>query len=189
MAKSVSLRKAKALLKVDESKLDKYLRYYQDEHDADVLARQNGEEIPSILTDTERQMLERYRRIFAMFNIGRTDEFIRDVLTKEYGIEWRQARNLVNQAYYIYGVIGEADEVGKRRASINYYRMLSNLATKNNDYETARKLWREADVLEGLYKEGQSGLNPDDFKHAPKFIYIDNVNILNQRLKELDPDD
>jgi hypothetical protein len=178
MSKALSLKQAKALLKIDESKLDKYLRYYSPDsttHDD--------------LTPTEQNQLEKYRRIFSMFNIGRTDEFVRDVIMKEYGVEWRQARNLVNEAFYIYGVIGEADKEGKKRASINFYRTLSNLAFKNQDLDNAGKLWEKADKLEGLFDADQNGLDPNDFKHAPKFVYVNNINVLNQRRKELDADD
>lgn len=186
MSRALTLKQAKALLKVDESKLEKYLRFYNDE----ILLHPDPLK-PHLesLTETERSMLERYRRVFAMFDIGRTDEFIRSVLQKEYDIEWRQARNIVNDCYYIYGVVGSADKEGKKRASINFYRTLANLAFKDRDFEAAGKLWEKADKLEGLFESEQNGLNPDDFKHAPTVVFTNNINVLNQRRKELDPDE
>ncbi|MHA8104811.1 hypothetical protein [Aquirufa nivalisilvae] len=186
ISKAGSFKKIKALLKVDESRLDKYLRFYAGE----VLYEQSSE-YPNkdFLTDTDREMLERYRRVFSMFKVGRTDEIIRSIICAEYKIEWRQARNIVNDAYYIFGVIGNADREGKKRVSIEYYRSLANLCAKNRDYENAGKLWEKADKLEGLFDLEASGLNPEDFKHAPTFVFTDNINILNQRQKALDLDE
>jgi hypothetical protein len=185
-SRKLTLKQAKSLLKVDETKVDKYLRFYSDE-----ILYEPSEEFPNRehLTDTERSMLERYRRVFSLFDIGRTDEFIRSVVSKEFEVEWRQARNIVNEAYYIYGVVGEADREGKKRASINYYRTLSNLAFKDKDYEKAGKLWEKADKLEGLFDEYMSGLDPADFRHPTQFVFVDKVNVLQTRQKELDPDD
>lgn len=187
MGKSITLKRANKLLKVDEGRLDKYLRFYADE----VLYEPDpAHPKKESLTDTEREMLERYRRVFALFGIGRTDEIIRKILEKEYGIEWRQARNIVNDAYYLFGVVANADREGKKRVSIEYYRTLSALALeKDKDYDTAGKLWEKADKLEGLFEADQGGLNPDDFRHPNTFIFTDNINVLQQRQKELEPDD
>jgi hypothetical protein len=186
VSKALSLKQAKKLLKVDETKLEKYLRFYNNE-----ILLEPSVEFPhkEALTPTERMMLERYRRVFGMFDIGRTDEWIRSTLQKEYDIEWRQSRNIVNEAYVIYGIVGEADRVGKKRASINFQRTLANLAFKDKNYEAAGKLWEKADKLEGLLDAEAMGLDPDDFKHPSTFIFTDNVNILNQRQKQLDPDE
>jgi hypothetical protein len=186
MSKAISLKGAKAKLKIDEEKLEKYLRYYNDE----ILLTPDPEHPhKEAFTPTELEMFQRYRRVFSMFDIGRTDEWIRSVLEKEYGIEWRQARNIVNTAYALYGVLNVPDREGRKRASINYYRTLSNLAIKDKDYDTAAKLNEKADKLEGLFEPDNGGLNPDDFKHPTQFIFTDNINVLNQRQKELDPDD
>lgn len=187
MSKQITFKKAKALLKVDEGKLDKYLRFYAGE-----LLYEPDPEHPQKehLTDTEREMLERYRRVFSLFKIGRTDEMIRQILEKEFGIEWRQARNIVNDAYYLFGVVADADKEGKKRVSIEYYRTLANLAQeKDKDYDTAGKLWEKADKLEGLFNTEQQGLNPDDFKHPTTFVFTENINVLQQRQKQMDPDD
>ena len=186
MSKALTLKQAKALLKVDETKIEKYLRFYNDEIllEPDPLYPHK-----EALTDTERTKFERIRRVFSLFDIGRTDEFIRSVLTKEYEIEYRQAYNIVKEAYLIYGIVGEADRVGKKRASINFYRTLANLAFKDKDYESAGKLWEKADKLEGLFEAEMQGLDPDDFKHPTTFVFTNNINVLHQRQKELDPDD
>lgn len=191
MSKALTLKQAKNLLKVDESKLDKLFRFYLDEGSERGILLEYDPARPHLeyLTDTERDKFEKIRRVFAMFDIGRTDEFIRGVISKEYGIEWRQAYNIVKEAYLMYGVVGEADKIGKKRASINFYRTLANLAFKDKDWETAGKLWEKADKLEGLFESEMQGLDPDDFKHAKTFVFTNNINVLNQRLKELDPDD
>lgn len=191
VSKALTLKQAKALLKVDEKKLDKFFRFYLDE-DSDkgiLLEPDPNRSHLEYLTTTEREKFERIRRVFAMFDIGRTDEWIRGVLVKEYEIEWRQAYNIVKEAYLMYGVVGEADKIGKKRASINFYRTLANLAFKDKDYETAGKLWEKADKLEGLFETEMQGLDPEDFKHPSTFIFTNNLNVLNQRQKELDPDD
>lgn len=191
VSKALTLKQAKTLLKVDESKLDKFFRFYLDEGSDKGILLEYDPTRPHLeyLTSTEREKFERIRRVFAMFDIGRTDEFIRNVLVKEYEIEWRQAYNIVKEAYLMYGVVGEADKVGKKRASINFYRTLANLSFKDKDYESAGKLWEKADKLEGLFESEMQGLDPDDFKHAKTFIFTDNINVLNQRIKELNPDD
>lgn len=173
-------------MKIDESKLEKYLRYYNDEI---LLYPDPAKPHLEHFTDTEREMLQRYRRVFSMFDIGRTDEWIRSVLEKEYGIEWRQARNIVQSAYYIYGVLGVPDREGRKRASINFYRTLANLAFKDKDYDTAAKLNEKADKLEGLFDAESAGLDPADFKNAPTVVFTSNVNVLQQQLKSLDPDE
>lgn len=187
MSKKITIKQAKNLLKVDETKLDKYLRFYANEVLYDQDERHPHKEH---LTATERDMLERYRRVFALFKVGRTDEMIRAIIEKEYGVEWRQARNILNDAYYLYGIVTSADKEGKRRVSIDRYRTLSVLAEMHNkDFEAAGKLWRLADDLEGLFAAEEAGLDPEKFMHAPTFIFTSNINVLNQRQKELDPDD
>lgn len=184
--KQISLKQAKNLLKIDEEKLDRYLRYYNGE-----VLYEPDPQYPhkDFFTETERKNLERYRRIFAMFDIGRTDEFIRSLISKEFEIEWRQAYNLVSEAYCLYGITGTADKEGKKRASINFYRTLANLAFKDKDFETAGRLWEKADKLEGLFDAEESGLDPNDFKKPSNYVFINSMNVFKEKQKELDEDD
>lgn len=183
---NMTLKRANEILKIDESRLERYLRYYADE-----ILYEKDELYPSkqFFTDTERKQFERYRRIFALFDIGRTDEYIRNVICKEFDVDWRQSYNLVNEAYYIYGVTGKADKEGKKRSSINFYRTLANIAFKDKDLETAGKLWEKADKLEGLFDADEVGLDPNDFKHPTNFVFINSMNVFKQKQKELDADD
>ena len=183
---NMTIKRANTILKIDENKLERYLRYYADE-----ILYQKDDAYPhkEFFTETERQQFERYRRIFALFDIGRTDEYIRSVISKEFEVEWRQSYNLVNEAYYIYGITGKADKEGKKRSSINFYRTLANIAFKEKKLEEAGKLWEKADRLEGLFESEESGLNPDDFRHPSNFTFINSLNVFKQKQKELDADD
>jgi hypothetical protein len=183
---NITLKRANEILKIDESRLERYLRYYAGE-----ILYQQDELYPNkqFFTDTERKQFERYRRIFALFDIGRTDEQIRNIICEEFQVDWRQSYNIVNEAYHIYGITGKADKEGKKRFSINYYRRLSMIASDNGELETAGKLWEKADKLEGLFDSDEVGLNPDDFKHPTNFVFINSMNVFKQKQKELDADD
>lgn len=185
MAKGMTLTRSKKLLGIDDQKLDIYVKWYKGE----VLTDPDPKR-PHMkwLTPEQKVQLERFRRIFAMFTIGRTDELIRNVIQKEFQVEWRQAYNLLAEAYVVYGVTEVADKEGKKRASINFYRTLANLAFKERDYETAGKLWEKADKLEGLYEAEIEGLDPNDFKAQAKLVFINNMNVFNKKQKELDLD-
>lgn len=183
--KLLSLARANKVLKIDESKLDRYLLYYNDE-----LLRDFDDESPDAptLTYTERDMLTKYERVYEMFDIGRTDGMIRSFLKKEYDIKDRQARYVVEEARILFGITGKADKEGRKQASINFYRTLANVAFKDKLYEVAGKLWERADRLEGLFNDEHIGLDPADFGKPTKFVFTNNIQILNQN-KTIDFDE
>lgn len=173
-----SLARANKILKIDESKLDRYLLYYHNE-----LAFEFDEGNPHQphLNETEQDMLRKYQRVYEMFDIGRTDGMIRSFLMKEYDLKERQCRYIVEEARILYGITTQADKEGQKRASISYYRTIANVAFKNKEYKTAIDAWQLADKLEGLFDGETLGLNPADFIKPTKLYFINNMNVVNQK--------
>lgn len=165
MGKTTSLQRLKRSLKVDENKLDKYLAYYYENQPLDP----EGEE-----------MLEKYRKAWTLMSLGRTDQMVISHLMKEYKIQERQARYIIAESTTLYGAVQTADKQGKKIASANYYRLLSNLAMQQGDYESAARAWERADRLEGLHDNETAGWDPSDFERAAKIVFINNVNVLKQ---------
>jgi hypothetical protein len=186
MSKKISLERAKRIVKVNDTKLDRYLGYYFGEILLDADPNKPDAEC---LTDVEKQMLAKYQRIYELFDIGRTDAMIRQFLTKTYGIQERQAYDLVRDAYILYGVTGTADKEGKRRAAINYYMTLSQVAFKDKNYEAAIRAKEKADKLEGLFDVDLEGLDPEDFKKPTKIFFVTDLNVFKKAQKELEGDD
>jgi hypothetical protein len=186
MNNKLSLARAKRILKVDDTKLEKYLGYYF----GDVL-RDIDPEKPNIraLGEVERGMLAKYERVYELFDIGRTDAMIRSFLMKTYDIKERQAYEILREAYVLYGITGMADKEGKRRAAINYYSTLSQVAFKDKNYEAAIRAKERADKLEGLFEVENDGLNPDDFRKATKIIFVNDINVFQQSQKNLESDE
>ena len=186
MSNKISLERAKRIMKVDDTKLERYLGYYF----GDILLEADPK-TPNAkhLTDIERQMLGKYQRIYELFDIGRTDTMIRQFLMKTYDVQERQAYELVREAYLLYGVTGTSDKEGKRRAAINYYMTLSQVAFKDKNYEAAIRAKEKADKLEGLFDEDNEGLDPEDFKKPTKIIFVTDLNVFKKAQKDLDGDD
>ena len=181
MNKLPSLTRTNKILKINESKLDRYFLYYKDE-----LLREPEEDKPNApcLTATELDMLKKYERVYEMFDIGRTDGMIRSFLMKDYDVKERQARYIIEEARIIYGITGKADKEGRKQASINYYRTLSNIAFKKGDYVAAAALNHRADVLEGLYNENDIGLDPADFGKVSNFTFVNNLQVVMKSKKQ-----
>ena len=185
--KLLSLNKANKILKIDDSKLDRYLLYYHNEllREAD----ENNKGAPC-LTAIEQEMLNRYERVYEMFDIGRTDGMIRSFLMKTYDLKDRQARYVIEEARILYGITGASDKQGRKQASINYYRTISNIALKKEQYEVAGKLWKLADELEGLFNATTQELDPAQFLKPSTFVFTDNINVLvSQNKKRLEADE
>lgn len=166
--------RAKRLLKVDETKLDVYLQYYANELELEQM------------TAVQIEMLERYRKAWALVCLGRTQVMILGQLMKDYQIEERQARYILEESKMIHGQLDKVDKDGRRMASIAYYDLLANLAHQDKDYEAAANIREKADKLAKLHETEEQGWNPDDFKKPAKFIFVNNVNILKQSQSELD---
>jgi len=186
MSNKISLERAKRIMKIDDTKLERYLGYYF----GDILL-ESDPNTPNVkyLSEIERQMLAKYQRIYELFDIGRTDTMIRQFLTKTYDIQERQAYELVREAYLLYGITGTADKEGKRRAAINYYQTLSQVAFKDKNYEAAIRAKQSGDKLEGLFDEDNEGLDPDDFKKPTKVIFVTDLNVFKKAQQELEGDD
>ncbi|RAJ94212.1 hypothetical protein LX87_04097 [Larkinella arboricola] len=174
MAKKLSLAKLKQKLQLDEHKMDKFLSYYH-----------NG----TPLNDEEAAMLEKYRKAWSWLSMGRTFEATISLVMKEYNIQERQARYIISEAVFLHGQTSRLDKAGKKVASANFYRLLAQLAMMKEDYDAAGKLTEKADKLEGLMDDETVGMNPDDFMKPGKFVFINNVNILKQNLKQQMEDD
>jgi hypothetical protein len=187
MKKNMPMKKVSKALGIDESKMMRYLHFYQG--DVSYAPDENKPNLPS-LTETERESLDRYRLCWEQLCMGRTEMMIRTMLTKEHGIEDRRARDIVIETYFLYGTVSKADKEGKRRASIEYYRMLAALLqNKDKNYEAAGRMMEKADKLEGLHEQEQMQLDPDQFKTAATLVFVNNLNVLKKNKKDLDTDD
>lgn len=174
MAKKMSLTKLKQKLKLDEHKMDKFLSYYH-----------NG----TPLEPDELEMLEKYRKAWAWLSMGRTFEATISMVMKEYSIQERQARYIISETVFLHGQVSSLDKAGRKVASANYYRLLAQLAMMKEDYDAAGKLTEKADRLEGLLDADAIGHDPEDFMKPGKFVFINNVNILKQNIKQQLDDD
>lgn len=161
----------KKALKIDEHKLDKYFAYYHE---------------GAQLKPDEMEMLQRYRKAWSLISMGRTYEMVLATLCREYSIQERQARYILQESAFIFGQVQNLDKQAKKVASANYFRLLSNIARANGDVDSAIKAWEKADELEGLHDAEPIGLNPDDFLRAAKIVFTGDVNVLINQQKRAD---
>lgn len=174
MPKKLSLSRAKRILKIDEDKLDWALQYYA------------GDKQFEQLTPTQQDMLEKYSKAWGMLRMGRTAEMVRSTLMKEYDIQDRQARYIIEEANILFGQIDQVDKDGRKQASIAFYDLLTNIAFKEKDVKEARECRKEADTLAGLYESEHIGLNPEDFLKASKIVFVNNVNVFKKQQDVID---
>lgn len=174
MPKRLSLSRAKRILKIDEDKLDWALQYYAGDKDFEHL------------TPTQQDMLEKYKKAWGMLSMGRTAEMVRQTLMKDYEIQDRQARYIIEEARILYGQVDQVDLDGRKQASIAFYDLLSNIAFKDKDVKEARECRKEADTIAGVYKSEQIGLNPEDFLKASKIVFVNNINVFKKQQDAID---
>ncbi|WP_138993959.1 hypothetical protein [Larkinella sp. C7] len=174
MAKKSALAKVKNKLQLDEHKMDKFLAYYH-----------NG----TVLSDDDMSMLEKYRKAWSWLSRGKQFDVVISILMKEYGVQERQARYIITEATFLHGNTSQLDKAGKKVASANFQRLLANLAMIDRQYETASRAWEKADRMEGLLDEEAVGHDPENFLKPGKFVFINNVNILKQNIKQQLEDD
>jgi hypothetical protein len=172
--KNTSLAKLKRGLHIDPNKLDKYLDYYATGNPLD---------------EEGMMMLERYRKAWSWLSMGRTYDVTLAMMMKDYTLADRQARYIIAEAVAIHGQIAGLDKDGKRAASVAFFRLLANMAMMDQDYDTAGRLTEKADKLEGLHDDAEAGWDPDAFSKPGKFVFINNVNVLQQHLKKQFEDD
>ncbi len=173
-------------MRADDSKVGRFLQYYAGqlllEPDPDQPAKDS-------LTQTERDNLQKYERVYELMNVGRPDYMIRAMLCKIYGIKDRQAHEIIKDASMLYSLSGEASREGSKRSSINFYETVATLALADRNYDAAVKARDKADHLAGHHKQEDIGLNPDDFRKPAKYVFINNMTVYEKAQKELDPDD
>ena len=173
MAKVKSIGRLKRALRIDENKLDAYLKYY------------NGEIETEDLTAVQLDMLEKYRKAWSWYCLGRTEEMVRSMLVKDFSIEDRQARYIFEEAKFVHGKLDQVDRDGRRAASIAFYDLIANMALKDKNLEAAVKARQQGDELARLNEPEDAGLDPAEFMKAAKFIFVNNVNVYKKTL-ELD---
>lgn len=161
-------------MKIDDSKLDWAFRYYANEIEHEQL------------TPIQQEMLEKYGKAWGMLKMGRTMDMVRSALTKDYAIQERQARYIVEECQILYGPVDQIDVAGRTQASIAFYDLLSNIAFKEKDITEARTCRRAADELAGVYEKEQGGLNPEDFLKPGKFVFVQNLNVFKKQQDVID---
>lgn len=185
MSKQYS-KEAKKLLKADESKLSRYLAYYA----GDVL-REYDPDHPKmdVLTATEVANLQKYERVYELFDIGRPDAMIRAMLSRIYEIKDRQAYEIIADARLLYSMTGAASSEGSKQSSINFYQTIATLAVSEKNYDAAIKARDKADHLSGHYDQKDTGLDPKDFAKPTQYVFVNNMNVYKDAQKELEPDE
>ncbi len=162
--KSSALKK---LLNIEESELEPYYKYY--------LGELKIEEMPSL----QQEKLERFRKAWSWYVMGRTKEMIIKSLTKDYDIETRQAEYDLKASILIHGKKDQVDKDGRRIASQEYFDMLSQLALADKNYQVAAYTREKADTLAGVHDVEIEGLNPEDFMKPSKIVFIAKMEINN----------
>ena len=174
MAKTKSLARLKNKLQVEPDKLDKYMDHYL-----------NG----TPLDEDGVVMLERYRKAWSWLSMGRPYETILSMLMKEYKLQERQCRYIMAESVFLHGNVSQLDKAGKKVASAAFYRLIANMAMLGQEFDAATRAWEKADKLEGLMDEEDAGWDPEAFTKPSKFVFINNVNVLQQQLKKQMDDD
>ncbi|UBM58235.1 hypothetical protein LAG90_15635 [Marinilongibacter aquaticus] len=169
MAKKRELKKYSSgriqrLLKIDDSELTVYFKYYLNEIDFEDL-------LPS-----KQEKLQRFQKIWSMMCMGRTKEMIVNIIKKDHGIEQRQAEIDYRFTQKLYGKLNTVEVDGRRAASREYFDMLSQLALKDKQYIVAVSAREKADDLAGLHKEEKEGFDPAKFDNPSKIIFNVQVN-------------
>jgi hypothetical protein len=154
----------KRLLKVKPADIEIYLRFYLNEISADEL------------TDTQQEKLERFRKVWSYYTMGRTQSMIISALKKDYNIEERQAKYDIASSIAIHGKISQVDKDGRTAASIEYFDMLSQLALKEKQYLVSMSAREKADQLAELHIKDVEGQDPKKFMRPTKMVWNIQVN-------------
>ena len=173
ISKVKSIGKLKRILKIDETKMDAYLRYY-------------NQEVELVdMTATQIDMLEKYRKAWSWYCLGRTEDMVRSMLMRDYEIEERQARYIFEEAKFVHGRLDQVDRDGRRSASIAFYDLIANMALKEKNLDAAVKARQQGDHLAKLNEPEDVGLDPADFLKTAKYVFVNNVNVFKKQI-ELD---
>lgn len=163
MAKLLSTQ-LKKLLNIKEKELEPYFKFYL------------GESTYDQLTSTQQEKLERYRKVWSWYCMGRTKSSILTAISRDYDVEIRQAEYDLSASIMIHGPLNQVDTDGRKNASIEYYDMLAQLALKDKNLEIALKARKEADTLAGVNKTEEPGWSPEDFNKPVKQVWQVQVN-------------
>lgn len=153
-------RMVQKFLKIEESDIDVYYRFYLNE-----IAYTD-------LTKMQQEKLERYRKAWSWYSQGRTKEMIISALTKDYDIEARQAEYDYNTSIKIHGAKDIVDKDGRRVASMHYFDMLSQMALADKNFHAATIAREKADDAAGLNDTELEGINPLDFMKPSKIMFV-----------------
>lgn len=153
-------RTIQKFLKIEEGDLDVFYRYYLNEIKY------------TDLTKMQQEKLERYRKAWSWYSMGRTKEMILSALTKDYDIEIRQAEYDFNTAVKLHGSKDVVDKEGRKVASMHYFDMLSQMALADKDVHNATYAREKADVAAGIHEKEIEGINPLDFMKPSKIMFI-----------------
>lgn len=157
----------KRLLKIEESDLEPYFKYYLGEVEFEEL-------LPE-----QQEKLERFKKAWSWYVMGRTKQMIIDALKKDYNIKDRQAEYDLTASIFIHGRKEPVDKDGRRVASAEYFDLLSQLSTKEKKYDWAIVAREKADNCLQIHEKEKEGMNPDDFLKPAKIIFITKVDVHN----------
>lgn len=162
--KKYKSKRVKNLLKVREDELEPYFLFYL------------GEIEFSELSEMQAEKLERYRKAWSYYAMGRTKQMVIDALRKDYQIESRQAEYDLSASILLHGSLSEVDKDGRRVASAEYFDLLSQLALKDKQYIVALQARAKADEYYEIMKEEQEGHDPKDFMKPSKINFVVKVD-------------
>lgn len=178
--KKYKCKRVKNLLKVREDEMEKYFLFYL------------GEIEFSELSEMEAEKLERYRKAWSYYAMGRTKQMVIDALRKDYTIERRQAEYDLSASILLHGSISEVDKDGRRVASAEYFDLLSQLALKDKQYIVALQARSKADEYYEIMKEEKEGHDPKDFDKPAKIVFnvkVDNHYAAEKKIQTIELDE
>lgn len=134
-----------------------------------------------ILHKKDIDMLSKYRKANALFCLGYSKNHVITVLTKEDLVSESQAYMILRDAVKLYGDVSEIDKKGAKQAAYEYYMMLSNLARKKEDYQSAIKAKELADKVMGLFDTDESPIDAKEFMKPVNIIFNTDPEVLKKK--------
>lgn len=165
MAKERSITRLRKLLKVNESALEPYYKYYLKEIEFDDL------------TLMQQEKLERYMKIWSWYCMGRTKEVILSTIMRDYSVESRQAQYDLAESIALHGRIDQVQKDGLRVASREFHYLLAQFAMKDKQWDVAMRAKKEGDILAGIYETEELGWDPNVWNKPVKEVWA--VQVIN----------
>lgn len=172
MAKNKSktqLRPANRLPEKTGDKLDRYRAHYL-----------KGAE----LTRDEKDMLDKYRRIHALFCETGSRKSTIEFFHIETNLSEPQCYLIFRESLKLFGDISKTDKEGERFAAYEYYVKIANSAFNAGEYDTALKAKAKADELMGLFDKDNNQIDPTKFIRPTQIVFSTNINVLKEAQKE-----